>query len=72
MTPEMVEAMRDTLGLNDPAFIRYFRWLGGILTGNMGYSLVSGVSISQLILARLPATLEITMLGFAVDRKSVV
>jgi len=66
MTPEMVESMRDTLGLNDPAFIRYFRWLGGILTGNMGYSLVSGVSISTLILARLPATLEITMLGFAV------
>jgi peptide/nickel transport system permease protein len=66
MTPEMVESMRESLGLNDPAFIRYFRWLGGVLTGNMGYSLVSGVNISQLILARLPATLEITMLGFAV------
>ncbi len=66
MSPEMIEAMRDSLGLNDPVFVRYFKWLGGVLSGDMGYSLVSGVSISRIIMARLPATMEITMLGFLV------
>ena len=54
-------AMREALGLNDPFIIRYFYWLGGILQGDFGYSLASGVSISKLVLDRVPATLELSV-----------
>ncbi|HHW32067.1 MAG TPA: ABC transporter permease [Clostridiaceae bacterium] len=66
MTEEAIEQMRDSLGLNDPAIVRYFRWLGDLLRGDLGYSLISGAKISKVILSRLPATLEITILGFII------
>jgi peptide/nickel transport system permease protein len=47
--------------LNDPFIVRYFYWLGGILQGDFGYSLASGVPISQLVLERVPATLELSV-----------
>ena len=61
MKPEELAAMREALGLNDPFIIRYINWLGGILQGDFGYSLASGVPISQLVLERVPATLELSV-----------
>ena len=61
MKPEELAAMREALGLNDPFIIRYIYWLGGILQGDFGYSLASGVPISQLVLERVPATLELSV-----------
>ena len=61
MKPEELAAMREALGLNDPFIIRYIYWLGGILRGDFGYSLASGVPISQLVLERVPATLELSV-----------
>ena len=61
MRPEELAAMREALGLNDPFIIRYLYWLGGILQGDFGYSLASGVPISQLVLERIPATLELSV-----------
>ena len=61
LKPEELMAMREALGLNDPFVIRYFHWLGGILQGDFGYSLASGVSISKLVLDRIPATLELSV-----------
>ena len=55
MKPEELAAMREALGLNDPFIIRYIYWLGGILQGDFGYSLASGVPISQLVLERVVA-----------------
>lgn len=55
-----IEALRESLGLNDPLVIRYFRWLGGVLTGDFGYSIISGAKISTLIALKLPATLELS------------
>jgi len=61
LKPEELMAMREALGLNDPFIVRYFYWLGGILQGDFGYSLASGVPISQLVLERVPATLELSI-----------
>ncbi|MEC8595977.1 MAG: ABC transporter permease [SAR324 cluster bacterium] len=61
LKPEELIAMREALGLNDPFIVRYFYWLGGILQGDFGYSLASGVPISQLVLERVPATLELSI-----------
>jgi peptide/nickel transport system permease protein len=60
LSPERLEALRESLGLNDPFFIRYFKWLGGILRGDFGYSLSSGVPIKAIVFDRLPATLELS------------
>jgi peptide/nickel transport system permease protein len=40
-TPEAVEAIKEELGLDDPIVVRYFRWLGDVLQGDLGVSLVS-------------------------------
>jgi peptide/nickel transport system permease protein len=56
-TPETVAAFRKELGLDQPAFTRYFSWLGGVLTGDFGKSLASGREISELLGARLGNTL---------------
>lgn len=60
LSPEKLEALRESLGLNDPFPIRYLNWLGGILRGDFGYSLSSGVAIKDIVFDRLPATLELS------------
>jgi peptide/nickel transport system permease protein len=56
-------ALRQHLGLNDPVYVRYFRWLFNIFKGNFGYSIVDGTSISKLIAMKLPATFEISLVA---------
>ena len=60
---ENIEKLRDQLGLNDPLFTRYFRWLGDMLKGDFGYSILSGTPISQIIAVRIPATIELALLA---------
>lgn len=56
-TPETLAALRDRLGLNDPAILRYLSWLRGIVQGDLGASLVTGQAISDLVIGRLGNTL---------------
>lgn len=64
---ENIEALRESLGLNDPFLTRYFRWIGDILRGDFGYSITSGASIGQIIAARMPATLELAALSLVLS-----
>jgi peptide/nickel transport system permease protein len=59
--PAELEQIREALGLNQPFIVRYFIWLGGVLQGDFGYSLASGVPIKDIVLDRLPATLELSI-----------
>ena len=59
--PAELEQIRDALGLNQPFIVRYFIWLGGVLQGDFGYSLASGVPIKDIVFDRLPATLELSI-----------
>lgn len=65
-TPEAVEALREELGLNKPIVIQYVEWLGGVLQGNLGRSLVDHSPVSDLIMQRLPTTIELTIGTFIV------
>lgn len=67
ISPERLEQLRESLGLNDPFIIRYFKWLGGVLRGDFGYSLTSGVPISKIVLDRLPATLELSIAALLIS-----
>ena len=65
-TVEEVEAVRAQLGLDQPLPIRYARWLGRVVRGDLGQSLCSGESVWREITVRLPATLELTAGGMVV------
>nr|WP_297268572.1 ABC transporter permease [Mesorhizobium sp.] len=56
-TPQSLANLREELGLNDPAYIRYFRWLGGILTGDLGTALTTRQDIATTLGPRLWNTL---------------
>ncbi len=49
-TPETVAAFKKELGLDRPAYVRYFEWIGGVLTGDFGasYSGVGGTNVRQV------------------------
>lgn len=56
-TPEAVAGLRRAMHLDQPAWRRYLAWLGGLLTGDPGTSLVTGTPVSALLAARLPNSL---------------
>lgn len=56
-TPQALANLRSELGLNDPAHVRYFRWLGGVLTGDFGKALSNGRDIADALGGRLRNTL---------------
>ena len=56
-TPENLANLRAEMGLDRPAFTRYFEWLGGILTGDMGVALTNKLPIGEQIARRMSATL---------------
>ncbi|HEX2181253.1 MAG TPA: ABC transporter permease [Rubrobacteraceae bacterium] len=61
------DQMRERLGLNDPLVVQYVDWLGNVLRGDLGESLRDGTPVSQLILQRLPVTLELALGTFLVS-----
>ena len=56
-TPTALANLREELGLNESAFTRYFKWLGGVLTGDLGTALSNGQDITEQIGKRLGNTL---------------
>jgi len=58
-TVEQQEALREEMGLNDPFLIRYARYMGGLFTGDMGESYVSGNDVFDTFMDRLPMTLAL-------------
>jgi peptide/nickel transport system permease protein len=54
---EMLELKKELMGLNDPLYIQYFKWLGGFIKGDLGYSFSSFAPVSQLIGERIGPTL---------------
>jgi peptide/nickel transport system permease protein len=60
---EIIDAKRAELGLDRPFMEQYVRWLGGLLTGDMGVSYVSGRNVFDTFVSKLPATLLLTLLS---------
>lgn len=61
-TTEEIEAVREELGLNDPFMVRYFNYVKGMVTGDMGKSYVTNKDVFKTFMEKLPNTL---MLGGA-------
>jgi peptide/nickel transport system permease protein len=65
-TQHQVELLTEQMGLNRPVFVRYFEWVGQILTGNLGYSTVYKTEVNNIIWTRLGHTLILAGIAFAV------
>jgi peptide/nickel transport system permease protein len=53
-----VDDLRHKLGLDQPVYVQYVKWLGGLATGNWGTSLWTGRTISEELRHRIPLTLQ--------------
>ncbi|MFZ5642063.1 MAG: ABC transporter permease [Bacillota bacterium] len=60
-TAERVEALREQLGLNDPLYVQFWRFLTDMAQGNFGRSLMTRAPVMDEILARFPATIELAL-----------
>ena len=61
--PEAVAALRRELGLDRPLLVQYTRWLGQVLTGDLGRSIRTNQPVLDAIVSRLPVTLELAFLS---------
>ena len=60
-TEETVNALRESMGYNDPFIVQYFRWLGNALHGDLGVSFTLNKPVTDLLLERLWPTLKLTL-----------
>ena len=68
VTEETLEAIRDKWGLNDPWYERYGTWIGNILTGDLGTSMMRpGMTIGQMIGDAAKMTLRLNVLSFIIS-----
>ncbi len=58
---EMIDNERERLGLNEPLVVQYFYWLGRVMKGDLGYSLITQKPVAEMISVRLWPTLKITL-----------
>ena len=63
-TPEALDLLRIKLGLNDPAPLRYLHWLGGLLSGDLGQSLVSSRPVADILAPRIYNTILLSAYAF--------
>lgn len=62
-----VARLRERYGLNDPMYLQYLRWAGGVLTGDWGMSFKTGQPVLQVIGQRVSVTLTVSGLAFVLS-----
>lgn len=67
ITPADIARLKHNLGMDQPVPIQYLKWLGHVLTGDMGYSTSNSEPVFQAIVERIPATLELMLTSFVVS-----
>lgn len=65
-TPEVIAAIRQELGYDQPWLTQYFSWFGNVLTGDFGSSLYYKAPVADLVIGRLPVTLSLTLFSILV------
>lgn len=64
--PEVIEQIRKQYRLDQPILVQYIYWLKGVLTGNLGESMRLKASVSDLVLAKLPVTLQLASMAMII------
>lgn len=65
-TQDQVDALNTELGLDQPLIIQYLTWLGNAVRGDLGFSPLTGQSVSEAIVDRLPVTLQLAGMGLGI------
>jgi peptide/nickel transport system permease protein len=63
ISKEDLAVLRHQFGLDAPLPLQYVRWIGGVLQGDLGYSIFLGESVTTMIVQRLPITLHLGILS---------
>ena len=66
-TQEQIDSLRHEFGLDRPMVVQYFKWLGGVLHGDMGKSILQRAPVAKEIVRRLPITLHLGLLAFSIS-----
>jgi peptide/nickel transport system permease protein len=64
--PEQIERLRAELGLDQPAPIQYFRWMGSILTGDLGESFWQQKPVTTVIARAAPISIQLGMMAIVI------
>ena len=64
--PEVIAYIREKYHLNDPIPVQYWYWLTGVLTGDLGMSIRINAPVGELILDKLPITIELAILAMLI------
>ena len=64
--PQVLAYLREKYRLDDPIPVQYFAWIGSALTGNLGISLRTDIPVLELILSKLPVTIELAIMAMIV------
>ena len=65
MTPAQIAQMKEDAGLNDPLPVQYLRWLGGLLKGDLGHSLINRTNIATDLKEKIPNTIKLVLPSYA-------
>lgn len=65
-TPAKVRVLDQELGLQHPLAVQYWGWLSGVLHGNLGRSLITGLPVLRLIGQRVAVTAELVLFSFVI------
>src|SRR5262245_56627053 len=65
--PEVLEQIRRQYRLDQPIYVQYFYWLGGVLTGNLGESMRLKEPVLQLVLQKFPVTLQLALMAIVIS-----
>ena len=65
--PQMIAELRARYGLDDPILIQYGRWIGQVIKGDFGYSIINGQPIKDILAQKLPATVELALAALIIS-----
>ena len=65
ITQEQWDRLGERLGMNKPFHQRYLQWIGRTLRGDLGMSLARSMAVTDILVAKIPATLELALGGWA-------
>ena len=65
-TPEAAEALRRKMGLDEPVYVQYVKWFGNLFQGDLGTSIASSQTVTEVIRTGLPKTLSLALVSFVI------
>lgn len=67
ISPQIIEARRASLGLDDPLLVQYARYLVGLLRGDLGVSLLDGRPVTEIVAQQFPPTLALAVTALMIS-----